>query len=142
MSRRLRGEDGALVLWFLGLCLLLLTVAGLGIDLWRGFSERRALVGIADAAAFAGASGIDEEHFRATGTVRLEPARARSLARRSLAGQSDDRSLVDAAVTVDPAGSAVTVVVAGEVPLTVLRLITLEPLRVTAVATSQPQLGG
>lgn len=142
MTGRLRGEDGTLVLWFLGLCLLLLTIAGLGIDLWRGFSERRALVGIADAAAFAGASGIDEAHFRTTGVVRLEPSRARSLARRSVAAQSDDRSLVAAAVTVDPAASAVTVVVSGEVPLTLLRLLTLEPLEVTAVATAQPQLGG
>lgn len=140
MRRRVRGEEGTLVLWFLGLCLLLLTLAGLGMDLWRGFSERRALVAIADAAAFAGASGLDEEHFRVTGETQLDPARARAMARRSLAGQSDRRSLVDAAVSVDNARSTITVVVQGEVPLTLLRLLTVEPLRVTAVATAEPRL--
>lgn len=137
---RLRGEDGGLVLWFLGLCLLLLTLSGLSVDLWRGFSERRALVGIADAAAFAGASGIDEAHFRLTGEVRLDAVRARSLAERSVAAQTDDRSLRDVAVTVAPGGATVTVVVAGEVPLTLLRLLTAGPLQVTAVATAEPRL--
>ena len=137
---RLRGEDGTLVLWFLGLCLLLLTLAGLGLDLWRGFSERRALVAIADAAAFAGASGLDEGHFRATGEARLDPDRARALAHRSLQGQRDRRSLVEAAVSVDSARSTVTVAVEGEVALTLLRLLTVEPLRVTAVATAEPRL--
>lgn len=142
MTGRWHDEDGALVLWFLGLCLLLLTLSGLGLDLWRGFSERRALVAVADAAAFAGASGLDEDHFRATGEVRLDPARAEAFARHSLATQTDDRAVVDAAVTVDPDGRTVTVVVSGEVPLTLLRLLTVGPLEVTALAISEPRLSG
>lgn len=137
---RFRDEEGALVLWFLGLCLLLFTLAGLGMDLWRGFSERRALVSIADAAAFAGASGLDEAHFRATGEPRLDPVRARRMAQRSLAGQQDRRSLRHAAIALDNGRSTITVVVEGEVPLTLLRLLTVEPLRVTAVATAEPRL--
>lgn len=140
MIRRVRGEEGTLVLWFLGLCLLLLTLAGLGMDLWRGFSERRALVAIADAAAFAGASGLDEGHFRATGEPRLDPVRARAMAQRSLDGQSDRRSLTGAAIAVDTTRSTISVVVEGEVPLTLLRFLTFEPLRVTAVAIAEPRL--
>lgn len=140
MSRRLREEDGALVLWFLGLCLLLLTLGGLGLDLWRGFSERRALVAIADAAAFAGASGIDENHFRVAGEVRLAHGRARALAAASVASQTDDRALTGAAVAVAPDGSSVSVTVAGEVPLTLLRLIVTGPMEVTAVATAEPRI--
>lgn len=141
-STRLREEEGALVLWFLGLCLLLLTLGGLGLDLWRGFSERRALVGIADAAAFAGASGIDEARFRATGEVVLAPGRVRALATASLGAQSDDRTLTGATVAVAPDGRTVTVVVTGEVPLTLLRLLTVEPLEVRAEATAEPRISG
>lgn len=142
--RRTRGragrEDGALVLWFLGLCLLLLTLAGLGLDLWRGFSERRALAAIADAAAFAGASGIDEDHFRRTGETRLDPRRARFMAARSVGAQTDDRALTGTQVTVDPGGAHVTVVVTGEVPVTLLALLTAGPLEVAATATAEPRL--
>lgn len=136
--RELRGDEGTLVLWFLGLCVLLMTLSGLSLDLWRGFSERRALVAIADAAAFAGASGIDELHFRATGEVRLDPQRARDLAARSIAAQSDDRSVSGTAVRVEP--GSVTVSVAGAVPLTLLRLLTWDSLKVVATATAEPRL--
>ena len=67
MSRR--AESGTVTLWLLGLCLMLFALGGISLDLWRAFSERRALAATADAAALAGASAIDEARYRASGTV-------------------------------------------------------------------------
>ncbi|MGH9030897.1 MAG: pilus assembly protein TadG-related protein, partial [Acidimicrobiia bacterium] len=49
-----------MTVWMLGLCLMLLLLGGISLDLWRAFSERRALASAADAAAIAGASALDE----------------------------------------------------------------------------------
>ena len=49
-------EHGTITLWILGLCLMLFLLGGISLDLWRSFSERRALAATADAAALAGAS--------------------------------------------------------------------------------------
>ena len=61
LEGRLRGRDdrGFLTIWLLGLCLLLLVLGGVSLDLWRVFSERQALAGLADSAALAGAGGLD-----------------------------------------------------------------------------------
>src|SRR5688572_26471509 len=99
---------------------MLLFVGGLSLDLWRVFSERRALAGIVDAAAIAGASGIDEEDFRLTGEIRLDPKRAEELAIANLAAQEDDRSLVGAAVNATP--EEVTVQAEGSVQFTLLKV--------------------
>lgn len=127
-----------MTLWLLGLSLVLLTLGGLGVDLWRGFAERRSLVDVADAAAFAAASGIDEERFRATGEVRLDPARARALAGRSIASQPDADALTSSTVAVATDGSAVVVTVRGEVPLTLLALVTTDALEVEVTAVAHP----
>lgn len=127
-----------MTLWLLGLSLVLLTLGGLGVDLWRGFAERRALVDVADAAAFAAASGIDEALFRATGEVRLDPGRARSLAGRSIASQPDAGALTSSAVAVAPDGRAVVVTVRGQVPLTLLALVTTDALEVEVTAVAHP----
>ncbi len=131
-------ESGSLTLWMLGLSLMLLTLGGLGVDLWRGFAERRALTDIADAAAYAGASGIDEAVFRATGEVRLDPARARGLAARSLAAQSDDGALTGATVSVRRDGAAVVVTVTGRVELSLLRLVVADDLDVAVTSVAHP----
>ena len=36
-------EYGTITLWILGLCLMLFLLGGISLDLWRSFSERRAL---------------------------------------------------------------------------------------------------
>jgi Flp pilus assembly protein TadG len=110
-----------LTLWLLGLCVLLLTLGGMSLDLWRAFSERRALVNAADAAALAGASAIDEARYRATGDVLLEPDAALSRARASIAAQGDVRSL--RLVDVDADTDHVEVTVRGDVGFSLLRLV-------------------
>jgi len=89
-----RSESGTITLWMLGLCLMLFLLGGISLDLWRAFSERRALAATADAAAVAGASALDEGAYRSTGVVRLVPADAQRRAQASLADQLDRRAVL------------------------------------------------
>lgn len=135
----LRREEGTITLWALGLCVMLLFIGGLSLDLWRVFSERRALAGIVDAASIAGASGIDEETFRQTGEIRLDPQRAEDLALANLAAQADDGSLVRAGVSATP--EEVSVRAEGSVQLTLLRVLMPGggPFTIEVAATAMPR---
>jgi Flp pilus assembly protein TadG len=121
---RLRSERGFLTLWLLGLCLLLLGLGGVSVDLWRVFSERQALSGLVDAAALAGASGIDPVAAR-QGIVRLDPTDASNRATASAAAQPDAGSLVSSSLNIEisPDGSEITVSANGQVHLTLLGLL-------------------
>lgn len=134
----MRSERGSVTIWILGLSLLLLVFGGLAIDYWRGLALQRELAAVADSAAIAAGSGIDEEHYRATGEVLLDPLRSRDLALASVAFQDLDRVTVD--VSADP--DAVTVTVVGEVQLGLLGVLVDEdqPLTVRGVATASPRL--
>lgn len=140
-ARRLGGERGAVTLWFVGLSVVVLFVGGLSVDLWRAFTVRRSVAAVVDAAAVAGASGIDEAWFRATGEVRLDPARARGLAAESLARQrvAGGRSLATGIAATE---QAVTVRGQAEVELTLLRvLLAPTPLPVEVASTARPRRG-
>ena len=132
-------ERGSVALWVLGLCLMMLFVGGIAIDLWRAFSERRALAGVVDAAAVAGASGIDTDHYRASGEVRLDPAASEAIAWDTIRKQEDTRSLVDAAV--QATAQDVTVTAIGRVNFTLLRIFLSgeEPFEVTVRAVAEPR---
>jgi Flp pilus assembly protein TadG len=118
---------------------MMLFVGGISIDLWRAFSERRALAGVVDAAAVAGASGIDTDLYRSSGQVRLDAARSEALAWDNLRRQQDTRSLVDATVAATPQNVTVTAI--GRVDFTLLRVFLSreEPFRVTVRATAEPR---
>lgn len=73
-------ERGSITVWLLGWCVCLLFLGGLSVDMWRVANLRRDLAGIADAAAVAGASALDETAFRSSHAVLLDPTRARSIA--------------------------------------------------------------
>lgn len=137
-QRGVRSEAGFLTIWLLGLCLLLLFVGGVSADLWHVFAERQALAGIADAAALAGASGIDPNEARA-GVILLDPARATALAEASVAAQPDAGSLVSSSVGVSVAGSEIMVSMRGTSSLFLLRLLGAGPLvfHVTASAVAR-----
>ncbi len=132
-----RGERGTITLWLLGLCTMLLVLGGLGVDLGRGFSERRALHAAADAAALSGAGAIDEGEYRSSGRLVLVPALAEAWARADLARQFDTRSLRGFRVVADR--EHVVVVVDGEVDLSLLRLLAQPPMRVQVRATAVPR---
>lgn len=128
-----------MTLWVLGLCVMLLFVGGLAIDLWRAFSERLALANMVDAAAVTGSNGVDTDHFRQTGEIRLDPALAEQMARDSLDSQVDRRSLVAASARATT--DEVTVTATGRVDFTLLRIFMddQDPLTVTVSATADPR---
>lgn len=134
---RARDERGAVTLWVLGLLFPMMLLGGLSLDLWRGFSERRSLAGIADAAAVAGANALDTDRLYATDEIRLDPPLAEDLARANLAAQLDDRSLGDWDVVATE--DSVTVRLSGSVDLTLLRLFYDRRWDIAVTATARPQ---
>ncbi|MGH8986935.1 MAG: pilus assembly protein TadG-related protein [Acidimicrobiia bacterium] len=135
---RARAESGTMTIWMLGLCVMLLLLGGISLDLWRAFSERRALASAADAAAIAGASALDEPAYREAGEVRLVPAAAEQRAAASLAEQVDRRSLRGSRVRADE--QAVVVEVTGNVDFSLLQLLTPgDAFEIIVRATARPQ---
>jgi len=131
------GERGTTTFWMLGLCLMLLFLGGISLDLWRAFGTRHTVAGEADAAAIAGASGIDEGYFRTTGEVRIDPARARETALENLRQQDDaDRYT---RVEVDVEDAQVVVTLSRRVDFTLLRLFGTGDFLVTVTARAAPQ---
>lgn len=133
-----RSDHGSVTIWVLGLSMLLLLFGGLALDYWRGLALQRELAAVADSAAVAGASGIDETIYRSTGDVVLDPDRARTLANAAVLWQEADVLDIDVAVTPD----LVTVTLTGQVELGLLGVFVdeTEPLTVRASATATPVL--
>lgn len=136
-----RGQRGQVTFLGVGLALALLVVGGFSIDLWRVLATRRALADVADAAAAAGANGLDLPHYRTTGQLRLDPALAVALAADNLDGQERLEARRGAPrIHAEPA--SVRVELDGEVELTLLRLLTLaEPVALTVSADAVPVRG-
>ena len=99
-------ERGTVTLWVLGLCISVMFLGGLSLDLWRAVADRRELSAMADAAATAGANGVDPAALRA-GRVQLDPDRVRALALATLAEYPHASALDRADVQV--VGNSVTV---------------------------------
>jgi hypothetical protein len=99
---------------------------------------QRELASVADSAAVAAASGIDEETYRLGGEVVLEPGRARSLANAAVAWQEID--VLATNVVVNP--GSVSVTLTAEVELGLLGGFVGQdaPVTVRATATAVPVL--
>lgn len=139
--RQRRSERGTMTLFGIGLSVMLLFVGGFSLDLWRAHSERRALAEMADAAAAAGANGIDTAVYRSSGELVLDPGLAEALAWESLNGQTDRRALVGAPV-VGASADVVVVTIEGEVEMTLLRVLSGgEPLTIEVTAEAVPARG-
>jgi uncharacterized membrane protein len=139
MKRR-RGQAGQASVVLVGALLIGLAFTGLAVDGARLFTARRDLQNIADSAALAGASAIDEAHFRATDghEVRLDPSGARAAAGRVL-----EASAIPASATVEIIVDAdrVLVHVGKPVEMTFLRIVGTREQRIGASATASPQTG-
>ena len=72
-------ERGSMTVWAMGMSLLLFAVGFLSLDLWSGFSARLEAAAIADSAAIAGATALDESAWR-SGVLVLDPTTAESRA--------------------------------------------------------------
>jgi len=131
-------DRGSVTIWMLGLSILLLVFGGLALDYWRALALQRELAAVADSAAIAAASGIDEEVYRATGEVVLEEIRARGLAESAVEWQGVE--LLDLAVDVE--STSVSVTLTGEVELGLLGVFIdqSEPMTVRGSATAVPVL--
>lgn len=127
-----RSDRGSVTLWCLGLCLLILSIGAVTIDVWRTFSARRALASTADAAAQAGANGIDVAHYGETGEARLDPERAEQLADLSFAHQGDTPGVIGFERVANT--QRITVIVRGRVDLGLLGLFADEPFEITVTA--------
>jgi hypothetical protein len=139
-----RGEEGSVSLWVLYWSISILFIAGFGLDLWRGVAVRRALVEQAEAAAAAGANGVDTESFRTTGVVTIDPALADALARETLAAQGELDLVETAVVRVDGATQEVTVQLTAAVDFTLIKVFLSDeaPLEVAVEASAAPRIGG
>lgn len=137
----MRGEDGSVPLWFLGLALCTLMVGAVAAELWRIIGERQELTAIADSAAIAGAGAIDLEAYRASGDIRLDAGEAVDRALTVLVAHSGGSDL-SAPPVVDVAGDGLSVRVelVREVPFALLRILALddEHFLVTASAVAYP----
>lgn len=134
----MRSDRGSVTIWVLGLSMLLLVFGGLALDYWRALAMQRELASVADSAAIAAASGIDEEVYRTSGDVVLEPSRARSLAAAAVSWQGVDVLATD--VVVEPASVSVTLTAAVDLGLLGVFVDQDEPLTVRGSATAVPVL--
>ncbi len=136
----LRSERGSVTLWMLGLSLLLLLFGGLALDFWRALALQRELAAIADSASVAAGSGIDEEHYRATGEVLIDADRASDIGTSYVASQ--DATLDQLIITTAPDGLTVSVLVVDRLELGLMGVFVDQtaPLTVTAEATAAPVL--
>ena len=127
-----------MTIWMLGLSVLILLFGGIAIDLWRALDLQRELAAVADSAAVAAASGVDEEHYRSTGEVLLDPARASTFGQSSLSNQDVNLTLGTVETAAD--GSEVVVRVGAELELGLLGLFVdqSEPLLITTSASAEP----
>lgn len=136
----MRRDEGQASVVLIGVLLLGLMFAGLAVDGARMFTARRDLQNVADSAALAGASSLDEAHYRASDgrEARLDPIAARRAVSEVLAASSLPSSVtVEVAVTDD----RVVVRIARPVRPLFLGLIGLGPERIGAHATAAPQTG-
>jgi hypothetical protein len=132
-------EHGTITLWVLGLCLCVMMLGGMSLDLWRGITMRRELQSMADAAAIAGADGLDQQSLR-NGGAALDPTLVRELAQQNLAAQSDARAVDDADIAIAGDGATVVVDVRGHVDLSLLGLLGgHRRLDVSVHASAQPR---
>ncbi|MGZ4691660.1 MAG: pilus assembly protein TadG-related protein [Acidimicrobiia bacterium] len=123
-----------------GALVICLAFTGLAVDGARLFTARRDLQNVADSAALAGASAIDEAHYRdsAGRDVRLDPSAARAAVDRVLRASSlPAATVVD--VTVEP--DRVVVHLVRPVEMTFLRIAGLREERIGASAGAAPQTG-
>lgn len=134
----MKSDRGSVTLWVLGLSILLLVFGGLALDYWRALALQRELASVADSAAVAAASGIDEEVYRTSGDVVLDERRSRQLASAAVDWQGID--IVGSQVVVSVA--SVTVTLTAEVQLGLLGVLVDQddPLTVRASATAFPEL--
>ena len=126
-----------ITLWVLGLAVAVLFLGGIGLDFWRAIAVRREVSVMADAAATAGANGLDESALRG-GRLQLDEARVRQLVAAELAEYPNAGRLDGEQVTV--AGAQVIVTLREDVHFSLLGIFMGGgQFTVQANATAEPR---
>lgn len=125
-----RGECGQVTASFAILVAALLLSVGLVHDGALVLAAHRRAINTAEAAAHAGAQALDEAAYRTTGTIRLDPRRATSLAHGYLAATGHPHTVQ---VTLDEVEVTVTITQ----PLRLLSLVGLRSRTVTGHASAR-----
>ncbi|MCY3580357.1 MAG: hypothetical protein F4Y75_06570 [Acidimicrobiia bacterium] len=131
-----RDEQGAVILWSLGLLLMLFFAGGMALDLWRVLSQHGTLSGLAYQSAVAGAAEVVPSHLYQNRLV-LDPSLAEQSARRFALDQPEWSSSMTMSVTADP--TEIVVVLTDRIPLTLMASFTPKSaltVTVTARATA------
>lgn len=133
-------ERGQASVLLIGVLMIGLMFVGLAVDGARMFTARRDLQNVADSAALAGASSLDEAQYRSNAGLeaRLEPVAARRAVDDVLASSSLPASVrVEVAVSND----RVNVRIARPVRPLFLGLLGIGPEQIGAHASASPQTG-
>jgi len=133
-------EQGSVTGMLVVVMVVVLAFVGLALDGTRLLLARRDLQALADSAALAGASSIDERRFRETGgsVVVLDPAGARFAA---AAVVSTSGWPADGRGSVEVSGTRVRVHLERPIGLTLLSLTGLAPPVIGATASADPRVG-
>nr|WP_221472712.1 hypothetical protein [Amycolatopsis umgeniensis] len=134
MRRWWSAEEGRVTAFVLALLIGLLALTGLSLDGGLALASKIRAGGQAESAARAGAQALDLAAYRANGTVRIDPARARDLAQRYLAS-------VGATGTVAVAGDTVTVKVTATYQTQLLSLAGIDDIHTHGRGAAHPQRG-
>ena len=134
---RPRDQRGTITLWVLGLTIAVMFLGGLGLDLWRAIAVRREVATMAEAAATAGANGLDENALRG-GRIELEDGRVRQLIAAQLAEYPDAAKLDGESITIT--GARVNVALREQVHFSLLGIFMGGgQFTVQANATAEPR---
>jgi hypothetical protein len=131
-------EDGRVTAFVVILAAAALLMAGLVLDGGTALAAKIRAAGQAQEAARAGAQAIDLSTYRATGTLRLDLARADALARAYLE-HADAAGATDVLVSV--AADTVTVTITTAQPTRLLGLIGIDSITVTGTGAAHPDRG-
>ncbi|HZR13204.1 MAG TPA: pilus assembly protein TadG-related protein [Acidimicrobiia bacterium] len=138
IAGRARREGGQAAVLLLGVLALAVVFVALAVDGARLLTVRRDLHAVADSAALAGASAIDEHAYRETvgHDIRLDAQLARDAAERVLAASGLPEGTT---VQVDVDETGVDVRITRDVPTVLLRTAGLTSERIGAHARAEPR---
>lgn len=124
----MREEAGSLAAFMAVLATGIFVLVGLVVDGGRAMTAKRQAVDVAEQAARLGADQLSVDALRA-GNIVVDPARASSAVTRYLAAAGESG-------TVAVAGDNVTVSISGESQTTILRVVGIGSIPVTATASA------
>ena len=136
----MRGDRGSMTVWAMGLSLLLYAVGFLALDLWSGFSARNQAAAIADSAAIAGATAIDEGAWRAGELALDTPIAEERAVSTAVTHPAWDASM---AVSIAASPDGVTVSISRIIPFRFISgLVPDRVAQITVSAYAEPGVGG